>query len=199
MTRGFRPGPHGTAVVRLDSRERLALRQLLFDLQRRLGTRAAGGPPGARRRPPGPPADEFEALVAGIDPEVPSVLEPPHDPVLARLLPDAYPEDVEGGVAAAEFRRFTEPELRATKSEAAQAVLDALADERTPKLSLDRNQAEAWLIALNDLRLALGVLLGVTEDNDRRRHDITDPLYARFNVYDWLTFLQASLIEVLAH
>lgn len=196
MTRGVRRAPDGGAVLRLDSRERLALRQLCVELQVRLGTRPALGGPPNQPEPSAPPLDPLEAMLgnlgagAGEDPRL------PRDPVLARLLPDAYDSDLDGGRAAGEFRRFTEAELRDTKSQAAQTVLETLADDRSAKVVLTAEQAEIWTAALNDLRLSLGVALGVSEDH-RRRRDLTDPLYPRAVVYDWLTWLQASLLEVL--
>ncbi len=47
----------------------------------------------------------------------------PADPVLARLLPDAYQEDPE---AASEFRKYTESSLREAKKYFAQTLLDTL-------------------------------------------------------------------------
>ncbi len=123
---------------------------------------------------------------------------PPGDPVLARLLPDAYAPEVDQGAAAAEFRRLTEADLRAAKSEAAQAVLDSLAEERNGKIVLTAELAAAWLAALNDLRLSLGVVLEVTEDDSPRRRDPADPLYPQAAAYEWLTWLQAALVDVVA-
>ena len=47
----------------------------------------------------------------------------PEDPVLARLLPDAYSDDPE---ASGEFRRYTEQGLRSAKVAAARTVLATL-------------------------------------------------------------------------
>ena len=89
---------------------------------------------------------------------------PPDDPVLARLLPDAYRDDTE---AAGEFRRFTEQELRSGKLAAAQTVLDTLPEEGG-RVELTEEDAQVWLRALNDVRLALGVRLDITEDTAQR-------------------------------
>ena len=86
--------------------------------------------------------------------------EAPRDPVLARLLPDAYRDDPE---AAGEFRRYTELSLRDGKVAAARTVLGTL-PARGGRVRLSQPDAEAWLRALNDVRLALGVRLGVTDD-----------------------------------
>jgi Domain of unknown function (DUF2017) len=117
------------------------------------------------------------------------------DPILARLLPDAYADDP---AAAGEFRRYTEVNLRSGKVAAAQTVLDTL-PERGGRISLSADDAQAWLRALNDVRLSLGVVLGVTDDFDDEVAGLAadDPRAAYIGVYQWLAFLQESLIEAL--
>jgi hypothetical protein len=121
--------------------------------------------------------------------------EVPDDPILARLLPDAYSDDP---AAAGEFRRYTEVSLRSGKVAAAQTVLATL-PERGGKVSLSADDAQAWLRALNDVRLSLGVVLGVTDDFDDEVAGLPadDPRAAYIGVYQWLAFLQESLIEAL--
>ena len=74
------------------------------------------------------------------------------------MLPDAYPDDPD---ASSEFRRYTEKDLRAGKVAAAKTVLATL-PEGGGRISLSESQAQVWLRALNDIRLALGVRLGIT-------------------------------------
>jgi hypothetical protein len=64
---------------------------------------------------------------------------------------------------------------------------------------LGRENAEVWLRALNDVRLALGVRLGITEDYEQEltQDSGTDPRSAYLQVYDWLSFLQESLVRAL--
>ena len=122
-------------------------------------------------------------------------VEPPEDPALARLLPDAYGDDDE---AATEFRRYTEGDLRAGKRANAGTVLATLAPltGRGGRLVLDRDEADAWLGCLNDLRLVLGTRLEVTEDTELDpRAD--DPRAQALQVYGWLGWLQESLLSVL--
>ena len=118
---------------------------------------------------------------------------PPDDPALARLLPDAYADDAE---AAAEFRRFTEQDLRTGKRAAAGVVLATLAPhlDRGGRLALDRDEVDAWLGTLNDLRLVLGTRLGVTEDTDLDP-GTDDPRAQVLGVYSWLGWLQESLLS----
>lgn len=120
----------------------------------------------------------------------------PDDPVLARLLPDAYREDPR---AAGEFRRYTERDLRDGKAAAARTVLDTL-PEQGGRVTLSEDQAQTWLRALNDIRLALGVRLEVTEEvhEELARMDPEDPRYGPLTIYDWLTAVQESLVVALS-
>jgi len=110
------------------------------------------------------------------------------DPALARLFPHAYLDDAE---AASDFRRFTEPELRDVKVQATQVVLESMA-LNADKITLSDAEQKAWLQVLNDLRLVLGVRLNISDDE---RENLDEPM---FDVYDWLTWLQGTLIESIA-
>jgi hypothetical protein len=116
------------------------------------------------------------------------------DPVLARLFPDAYQDDQ---AASAEFRRYTEATLRDDKRAAAELVLKTLGEGGD--ILLDAEQAQVWLRSLNDLRLALGTRLEITEESLERNRtlDWNDPRAAPFAAYDWLTYLQEDLVRAL--
>jgi len=101
-----------------------------------------------------------------------------------RLFPAAYREDEE---AAAEFDRLVRPSLQEGKLAALRALRSTAGATK-----LDEHEAQIWLSALNDLRLALGTRLDVSEDDGVER--IHEPAYA---VYAWLTWLQSELIEAL--
>ena len=133
----------------------------------------------------------LEAMVHG-----PGADKPPDDPVLARLLPDGYRDDAE---AAGEFRKYTEPALRSAKHQAAQEMLDTLPEEGG-RIQLTQDQALSWLKALNDVRLALSVRLGITDENEdmSERLAAEDPRAAYVWVYQWLAYLQESLVESLS-
>jgi hypothetical protein len=160
------------------------------------------GGPGAAAADASDPVGPAGAAEAGFPEDVLSMLDsggpsgPPDDPVLARLFPDAYGEDDPD--AAGDFRRYTEPGLRSGKVAAARTVLATL-PEAGGRIRLSAGDAEVWLRTLNDVRLALGVILGITEDYERELADVagTDPRAAYLQVYDWLTFLQETLVRSL--
>lgn len=126
----------------------------------------------------------------------------PDDPVLRRLLPDAYRDDPD---AADEFRRLTEGELRAAKSGGLGRIVSDLSERGQPrrsggvKFELDDEGAAEWLSALTDLRLALGTRIGVTEDMDEERAGLAvdSPRYAEIATYDWLSWLQDAMVRAL--
>jgi uncharacterized protein DUF2017 len=140
--------------------------------------------------------DEIAALEALLHEPAPGTAQAiPQDPVLARLLPDGYRDDPE---AAGEFRKYTEPSLRDAKQQAAQQMLDSL-PEGGGRVQLTADQAQAWLKALNDVRLALGIRLDVTEDFEDQWGRLTpeDPQWTAFEVYAWLGAVQESLVQAL--
>jgi Domain of unknown function (DUF2017) len=122
--------------------------------------------------------------------------ERPVDPVLARLLPDAYNDDPE---AAGEFRKYTESSLREAKKYFAQTMLETL-PPGGGRVKLSAEQARDWMRALNDVRLMFGVRLEVTEDFEEQLAalDPQDPRLAAFEVYGWLGAVQESLVRAIA-
>jgi hypothetical protein len=131
---------------------------------------------------------------------------PPEDPVLQRLLPDAYRDDAED---SAEFRRFTERSLTSAKVANAEAILAALVAaglddvdeeaEETLEVELDADAAQSWLRALTDIRLSLAVRLGIEDDDDAmllaRSED--EAVVAMTELYDWLGYVQETLVVAL--
>lgn len=113
------------------------------------------------------------------------------DPVLARLFPDAYRDNPEH---SAEFRRFTWNDLQQKKIENGHIVLETLKSFPGEK-KLKEPEVQAWLLILNDLRLALGTRIGL--DNETEIQLSNQSLPPVFGVYDWLTGLQGTLIDCL--
>lgn len=118
--------------------------------------------------------------------------EPRDDPVVARLLPDGHRSDPE---LAADYREMTETALRHGKTDDLATVRASLPDGGG-ELRLDTDQAAAWLRTSNDLRLALGTRLDITEDTEPP-DEVTSEEEQQLAVYYWLTGLQGSLVDAL--
>ncbi|MEV4754624.1 DUF2017 domain-containing protein [Micromonospora sp. NPDC049559] len=123
------------------------------------------------------------------------------DPVVGRLFPDVYPENP---ADSAEYRRYTEGDLKTAKIDQAGAILAALPDTPGGEIRLDAEAAEAWLRALNDARLAMGVRLEVRDDTDlgeeldeAMRADPDSSRVFQLSVYAYLGYLQESLLNAL--
>lgn len=154
------------------------------------------------RRDPGPTGkeaedDPFAAWAAELADEGP--VEPPTDPVLQRLLPDAYPKDPK---ASAEFRRFTDRNLRQKKVTDAEVVLAHLAatDGGRENLRIPAEEAGAWLRTLTSVRLAVAGRLGINDNDDAEAMAAIpddDPRAFLVSVYDWLGFAQETLVMAL--
>lgn len=114
----------------------------------------------------------------------------PEDRVLARLLPDFTMEDAD---LAAGLRSLHEPTLIESKRQAASTVLADL-PPRGGRVELSPEQADLWLVALNDVRLALGTALDVSEETPESFPE-DDPRGPHLGVYHWLTFVQDSLVQ----
>jgi hypothetical protein len=186
----FRPTRDGGASVRLSAGEATLLRTLVVPVMELLGER--GGVRDAKDVKDDPSAvlDDLEQIFQQDTPET------PEDPVVARLLPDAYQDDPE---AAGEFRKYTESSLREAKKYFAQTLLDTL-PPNGGRVKLTGDQARDWLRALNDVRLMFGVRLEVTEDFEDQLAALSpqDPKVAAFEVYGWLGAVQESLVQALA-
>ncbi len=137
---------------------------------------------------------------------------PPIDPVLLRLLPDAYGDNEK----SAEFRRYTEHGLREKKRANAVMIREALLpqdedwDNDSPldvahiTCVIESEAAMAWLSGMNDIRLALAVRLDIGKDRDGKpqheKYELmteSDPMKAVYAVYSWLGWLQESLLNLL--
>ncbi|MCO7239955.1 MULTISPECIES: DUF2017 domain-containing protein [unclassified Aeromicrobium] len=130
---------------------------------------------------------------------------PPEDPVLRRLLPDAYGDDAE---ESAEFRRFTERSLTSAKVENAERLIASLEAggldheeemDTVVEVELDPADVQAWLRSLTDIRLSIAVRLGIdSEDDQLALSESDDPAVSTMvDVYDWLGYVQETLVGAL--
>jgi hypothetical protein len=115
------------------------------------------------------------------------------DEVLRRLNPAGYRDDPE---ADADYRALTETSLRSERTDRMAACrADLAAGSGEIDLS-DPDVARRWIQVVNDLRLALGTRLGITEDDDADL-DPAAPDAAAREVYHWLTAVQDSVVRSL--
>lgn len=125
------------------------------------------------------------------------------DPAVARLVPDAYPDDAR---ASGDFRRLTSGDLLNRRAADARAVLDTLAqhgpvpavetlDEaaalRVRTVTLDAEESAAWMRTLAAVRLVMASRLGIESEEDDPRDD------PRGVLYDWLGQRLDALVAAL--
>jgi hypothetical protein len=122
-----------------------------------------------------------------------------NDPGIARLMPDAYPDDE---TASREFRRLTGGDLLERRGQDAETVLRTLGidggaldpasdPDATIAVALGENEALAWMRTLSAVRLVLATRLGIQTEDD---HQPDDP---RFGVYDWIGYRLDGLMTAL--
>jgi hypothetical protein len=134
------------------------------------------------------PADEREVLQS-LPEQFRAVLQT-DDPSLRRIFPPAYVDD---DAANDEYRRLMREELLEGKLEALRVFEETAGADR-----LSEEQLEAWLGALESLRLFLGTQLDVQEEIYSRPIDPDDPDAPSLALYGYLSFLQEQVVEALS-
>jgi len=170
-----RSGDH--VVATFDRQESQLLRALVGQIREILAARSSEAP-----------ADEL-AVITGIKAGPSSS---PDDRVLARLLPDFSRGDPD---LASGLRSLHEPELIESKDGVAALVLNTCPPDGG-RVRLNMEESQAWLSALNDVRLALGTVLEVTEDMPDELPP-SDPRAPHLAVYHWLTYVQETLVHAV--
>jgi hypothetical protein len=152
---------------------------------------------GAENGPSNAEDESFAAWARELADDTP--VEAPQDPVIARLLPDAYPNDPK---ASAEFRRLTDRDLRDKKVQDAQVALQHLSQTQDGKHELQIPVAEVdhWLRGLTSVRIAVAGRLGITDNasaEELAEIPEDDPRAFMASVYDWLGYAQETLVMAL--
>lgn len=130
----------------------------------------------------------------------------PDDPVLRRLLPDAYRDNPDD---AAEFRRFTESALTSAKVGNAERLIQSFEaagfvpageNEQAIEVELDADTVQAWLRSLTDIRLSLAIRLGIENEEDAMllAQSSDEAEVAMSELYDWLGYVQETLVRALS-
>ena len=112
------------------------------------------------------------------------------DPALQRLHPSAYPDDP---VAAAEFDGFVRDDLTEQRMKAIETMSRTIDSEH-----LDEEEVVAWLAAINDLRLVLGIRLAVTEESEPEDFEGDEGTHGSYALYAYLSMLEEDIVEVLS-
>ena len=174
----------------LDPQEAALLKNLVASMIGLLDERESSSPPDE--------LEEITGIRAGN-------AERPDNATLQRLLPDfSRPDDAAPSGARspesteslnAALRSLHEPEIIDAKRVAAQQLLETVPDSGG-RFELTEESANAWIMAVNDVRLALGTMLDIRPDGpDRLPGD--HPLAPHLDVYQWLTVLQEYLVLAL--
>lgn len=164
----------------LESHESALLKNMATSVQEMLDDRQSGTP-----------SDPLEQIT-GIRTGNPT---PPDEATMRRLLPDFVKVDIDRAPeddANRVLRSLHEPEIIDAKISAAQRLLDTLPDGGG-KIELTEADAQAWIAAVNDIRLTLGTMLGVGPDLPDRLPQ-GHPMATHLEVYHWLTVLQEYLV-----
>jgi hypothetical protein len=144
---------------------------------------------------------EERALVARLLDELAVMLTEPVDgavdpAMIARLFPVVHPDDPE---LEAEYQRLMREELVASRLAGILAVKEVLAGADTrargKSATFTEGQLVAFMQALNSVRLVLGTMLNVTEDDE----DMPDTsLVPEYQLYAYLSWVLDSAVNVLA-
>ena len=150
----------------------------------------------------------------------------PDDPVLARLFPTAYRDDDEAAAEFRRFTEGTLRDGKAASASSIIDVLEdaGLPPELTQEgltidVELDPRAATTWLKSFTDIRLALATRLGVEEGDEEFWESLVDDaetgdessegaeagqetatrqLVQVYEIYQWLGYLQETLVHALS-
>ena len=116
-------------------------------------------------------------------------------PLLQRLFPTAYPDDAE---KEAEYQRLMREELVASRVHQVDAVsallTDASGDDTTP---LDEAEVVALMQSVNAVRVVLGTMLDVGEDDEVGVGEVGDEHEMERQLYGFLSWLLDWIVRSL--
>jgi hypothetical protein len=124
---------------------------------------------------------ELRALVTG----------PDDNELILRLFPAAYLDDEE---KEAEYQRLMREELVTSRLAAIESVTAVLQGD--PGDLLDEGQTVAFMQSINAVRLVLGTMLGISDDESADEADAADS--PEHNLYDFLSWLLEWTVRSLS-
>jgi hypothetical protein len=202
MTSTFARARGGRIKVRLGDADRgvvAGLLEAVADLLDPEGDVAADPDPAPDAAGTGKHAPDDASLWARLESEL--AVDPPADPAVARLLPDASRDDPE---LAQSFRRLTEQDLRERKRDSLGLAAGAM--RRPAPVVLADREAQALLKGLTDVRLVLAERLGIATDEDAEFLHAALAAGAAQGGHEWakaaelyevVTYLQEELVHTL--
>lgn len=110
------------------------------------------------------------------------------DPKMQRLFPPAYDQAVDAD-ANADYARLMHEELVASRLESLSAIDEIFSEEAAQSgapQSITEDQLHAVAKSLNGVRLILGSLLGITDDEDDRSQTAAPENMALYHYLSWL-------------
>lgn len=125
--------------------------------------------------------DELRALLTSTD----------DNPLLERLFPTAYPDDEE---KEAEYQRLMREELVASRLASINLVTSML-EPGAPQV-FDEERTIAFMQSTNAIRLVLGSLLGITDDDSADDAEAADT--PEHQLYDFLSWLLEWTVRSLS-
>ena len=139
---------------------------------------------------------EERALIVRLMAELRALVEGPDDnALLTRLFPNAYLDDEE---KEAEYQRLMREELVASRVEAIEIVAALLDPDPPAELDAvwDEGQTIAFMQSINAIRLVLGALLGIDDDDSADAAD--DATSPEHQLYDFLSWLLEWTVRALS-
>jgi Domain of unknown function (DUF2017) len=134
------------------------------------------------------------ALVARLLDELRALLTDPADPELVRrLYPVVHPDNPD---RESEYQRLMRDDL-ITSRIAGIDIVTAVLGRSGRKVTLDEAQMGAFMQAVNGVRLVLGTLLDVTEDDELVERDDADTA-PEYHLYGYLSWILDSSVRALS-
>jgi len=135
--------------------------------------------------------DEERDLIRQLMDELESLLREGDHPYLSRLFPVAYPDDDE---AEAEYQRLMREELVTSRSANIEIVRELL--DRPRGEPMTEGETLGWMQSLNAMRVVLGTMLGIENDETAEQIDLSDG--SGQQLYGYLSYLLEWTVQSLS-
>lgn len=124
-----------------------------------------------------------------------SIVDSTDDERFRRLFPVAYHQDPEHDV---EYQRLMHGELLASRLDTVTGAVTILErDGADEYVVLNGDELDVLMRSLNDLRLVIGTLLDVQEEDHDDPPGPDDPAFAHFQLYGYLGWLLEWVVQAL--